>query len=120
MLLAGNVSSGIEPVFAADATRRVLDRKGETVAFPVTDNAVALWRRMQGRPDGLPLAFVSAPELAAKDHLLMQARLQPFVDNAISKTINLPASRGLRHLCEGVRPCRRAGAEGLHGVPRRA
>jgi ribonucleoside-diphosphate reductase alpha chain len=111
-LLAGNVSSGIEPVFAADATRRVLDRKGDAVAFPVTDNAVALWRRMQGRPDGLPPAFVSAPELAAEDHLLMQARLQPFVDNAISKTINLPPDTGFD---EFARVFARADALALKG-----
>jgi ribonucleoside-diphosphate reductase alpha chain len=90
-LLAGNVSSGIEPVFAADAVRQVLDAHGEAVRFSVTDYAVELWRRMHGREDGVPDAFVGAAALGAEDHLRVQAALQPYVDNSISKTINLPA-----------------------------
>jgi ribonucleoside-diphosphate reductase alpha chain len=35
-------------------------------------------------------AFVDAHQLAPEQHLAMQAAMQPFVDNAISKTINIP------------------------------
>ncbi|PWB59613.1 MAG: ribonucleoside-diphosphate reductase, adenosylcobalamin-dependent [Bradyrhizobiaceae bacterium] len=88
-LLAGNVSSGLEPVFSAAHARRVLDRDGRPREFHLTDHALALWRDRGGR--GLPPGFVTAAELPARAHLAMQAALQPFVDNAISKTINVPA-----------------------------
>ncbi|HUW81149.1 MAG TPA: adenosylcobalamin-dependent ribonucleoside-diphosphate reductase [Acidocella sp.] len=89
-LLAGNVSSGIEPIFAADATRQVLEPNGILTEFQVTDSAVAFWRRQQGRLHGVPAAFVTAAELTVNSHLAMQAALQLYVDNAISKTINMP------------------------------
>ena len=39
----------------------------------------------------MPPALVEAREIEPLAHLQMQAALQPFVDNAISKTINVPA-----------------------------
>jgi ribonucleoside-diphosphate reductase alpha chain len=88
-LLAGNASSGLEPIFEFDGERRVLDRDGQPVDFAVTDRAVRLWRDL--RPaQPLPDAFVSATAIAPEEHLLMQAALQPWVDGAISKTISLP------------------------------
>jgi len=89
-LLAGNVSSGVEPMFAFDGKRAVLDPSGRTVEFEVTNQAVRCWRAQTGgRP--LPPAFVTATDLAPQAHLQMQAALQPWVDAAIAKTINLPA-----------------------------
>ncbi len=90
-LLAGNVSSGIEPVFAADHQRTVLDAEGQPRRFELTDYAVAEWRRRVGRHDGQPDALVTAAELPIEAHLGIQAALQEHVDNSISKTINVPA-----------------------------
>lgn len=89
-LLANNISSGLEPVFGSDYTRRVLKRDGYYADFAVTDYAAALWRKDRTRDD-LPPAFVTAHELAPAEHLRMQAAIQPYVDQAISKTINVPA-----------------------------
>jgi ribonucleoside-diphosphate reductase alpha chain len=93
-LLAGNVSSGIEPIFAAEASRTVRDAGGTPRQFAVTDAAVRLWRAGQprARARAVPPAMVNAAEVAPDDHLAMQAALQPYVDNAISKTVNLPAT----------------------------
>ncbi len=90
-LLAGNLSSGIEPVFEFDGVRRVLDRSGRPVEFALTDYAVRSWRRLRGDA-ALPLCMVTAKDLEPEAHLAMQAAVQPWVDGAISKTINLPAS----------------------------
>ena len=89
-LLAGNVSSGLEPIFAESYERQLLDEDGEPQPFALTDYALALWRRTTGKASGHPDAFVTAGGLKAIDHLEMQAALQPFVDNSISKTINVP------------------------------
>lgn len=89
-LLANNVSSGLEPVYADDYQRRVLDAQGRYREYRVTDYAVALWRRGQGVQEGVPPAFVDAAGVPPRCHLDMQAALQPYVDNAISKTINIP------------------------------
>jgi ribonucleoside-diphosphate reductase alpha chain len=89
-LLANNVSSGIEPVFDFYHTRRLLDRDGSYRRFEVEDYAHALWRKQGNNSDKLPPVFVSARALSPLDHLEMQAALQPYVDSAISKTINIP------------------------------
>jgi ribonucleoside-diphosphate reductase alpha chain len=90
-LLAGNVSSGLEPIFAVTSRRQVLDAAGVHREFVLNDRAIELWREATGAADGLPPAFVTMAELDVNAHLDMQAALQPYVDNAISKTVNVPA-----------------------------
>ncbi|MBI1218319.1 MAG: adenosylcobalamin-dependent ribonucleoside-diphosphate reductase [Rhodobacteraceae bacterium] len=88
-LYAGNVSSGIEPVFAYAYTRKVLQKDGSRTEEEVVDYAVSLWRQKFGdRP--LPDHFVDAQTLPPLDHVKMQAAAQKWVDSSISKTINCP------------------------------
>ncbi|MFA7433145.1 MAG: adenosylcobalamin-dependent ribonucleoside-diphosphate reductase [Gemmobacter sp.] len=89
-LYAGNVSSGIEPVFAYSYTRKVLQKDGSRSEEEVVDYAVALWREKFGDVP-LPEYFVNAQTLAPMDHVRMQAAAQEWVDSSISKTINVPA-----------------------------
>lgn len=89
-LLANNISSGIEPVFAYRYTRHVLNANGERQSYTLTDYALRLWHQLHGETAALPEAFVDAQHLDPFEHLKMQAALQPYVDGAISKTINVP------------------------------
>ncbi len=72
---------GIDDGVALRALRRAAGRKpGET------------WTEHDGRRCAmLPPDFVSALEMSARDHMRMSAAVQPFVDTAISKTVNVPA-----------------------------
>ncbi|HJU32689.1 MAG TPA: adenosylcobalamin-dependent ribonucleoside-diphosphate reductase, partial [Hyphomicrobiaceae bacterium] len=89
-LLAGNVSSGIEPVFDFRYERRVLERDGSARTEVVEDHAHALYRQRFGASAPLTSAFVTAEALEPRAHLDMQAALQRHVDSSISKTINCP------------------------------
>ncbi|MEL6807595.1 MAG: adenosylcobalamin-dependent ribonucleoside-diphosphate reductase [Pseudomonadota bacterium] len=88
-LYAGNVSSGIEPVFAYAYTRKVLQKDGSRTEEEVVDYAVQMWRELKGDAE-LPDYFVNAQTLAPADHVKMQAAAQKWVDSSISKTINCP------------------------------
>ncbi|AWD21501.1 adenosylcobalamin-dependent ribonucleoside-diphosphate reductase [Fuscovulum blasticum] len=88
-LYAGNVSSGIEPVFAYAYTRKVLQKDGSRSEEEVVDYAVQLWREKNG-DEPLPDYFVNAQTLPPLDHVRMQAAAQKWVDSSISKTINCP------------------------------
>lgn len=88
-LYAGNVSSGIEPVFAYAYTRKVLQKDGSRTEEEVVDYAVQMWRNKFGDVE-LPDYFVNAQTLTPADHVKMQAAAQKWIDSSISKTINCP------------------------------
>jgi len=89
-LFAGNVSSGIEPVFAYAYKRRVLQPDGTRTEETVEDYAYRAFRARFGDA-ALPDYFVNAQTLSPDDHLRVQAAAQKYVDSSISKTINVPA-----------------------------
>ena len=88
-LLAGNISSGIEPIYEHQYKRRILTPNGEEFVT-VEDYAVRLYREMFPGADLPPQFQACAHDLSPKQHLAMQAALQPFVDSSISKTVNCP------------------------------
>jgi len=89
-LLAGNISSGIEPVFDFTFERSITGADGKHRQELVEDYALSRFKAKKGPETALPETFVKAADLSPRQHLLMQAALQPFVDSAISKTINCP------------------------------
>jgi ribonucleoside-diphosphate reductase alpha chain len=88
-LYAGNVSSGIEPVFAESYTRKLLKPDGSRTEETVEDYAVRVFREKFGAAAPLPDGFVTAQNLTPEDHLKVQAAAQKYVDASISKTVNL-------------------------------
>ncbi|HET6471849.1 MAG TPA: adenosylcobalamin-dependent ribonucleoside-diphosphate reductase [Pseudomonadales bacterium] len=89
LAFADNASNGIEPAYAWTYQRRKRDRDGVFEEFTVEDHAYRLFRSLR---DDAPLtgAFVSALEIGALDHAKMVGAVQPFIDSAISKTVNIP------------------------------
>ncbi|MEP2639573.1 adenosylcobalamin-dependent ribonucleoside-diphosphate reductase [Roseobacter sp.] len=89
-MYAGNVSSGIEPVFATAYTRKITGPDGTKTQEQVQDYAVWLFREMFGPDAPLTDAFVTAQDLRPADHVRMQAAAQRWIDSGISKTVNCP------------------------------
>ena len=89
-LLADNISSGLEPVFAFKYNRNVLQPDGSSISEPVNDYAYGLFERLRGENTSKTEAFVDTQMLQPNDHLVMQATVQEYIDSSISKTINCP------------------------------
>jgi len=89
-LMAGNVSSGVEPVFAYAYTRKVLQKDGSKREEAVEDYALTVWKRLHGDAPPPTDAFVTAQTLTPAQHLRMQAAAQELIDSSISKTVNCP------------------------------
>jgi ribonucleoside-diphosphate reductase alpha chain len=84
-ILSGNVSSGIEPMFAPAYERRYWDkdeRKMELVFHP-------LFAKFMNEKKDVS-HFVGTSDLTVRDHMEVQKIIQKHVDNAVSKTINMP------------------------------
>ncbi len=95
-LLAGNVSSGLEPVFAIKYTRRIRNtNENDYNEYEIADYAYRKYCEFKGVKSvevaALPESFVTAESITPMDHLNIQAALQKHVDSSISKTINIPA-----------------------------
>ncbi|MEM8571361.1 MAG: adenosylcobalamin-dependent ribonucleoside-diphosphate reductase [Pseudomonadota bacterium] len=90
LAFADNASNGIEPAFSWVYTRKKREPDGSKREYDVEDHAYRLWRSLGGNTAALPAAFRSALDISAKDHMAMQAAIQPFICAAISKTVNVP------------------------------
>ncbi|MCD8516139.1 MAG: adenosylcobalamin-dependent ribonucleoside-diphosphate reductase [Burkholderiaceae bacterium] len=91
LAFADNASNGIEPAFSWRYQRKKREADGTIQEYAVEDHAWRLYRELGGDVDNLPDYFISALELSASDHIAMMEAVQPYVDTAISKTVNVPA-----------------------------
>jgi ribonucleoside-diphosphate reductase alpha chain len=104
LAFADNASNGIEPPFSWTYTRRKRMADGGTKEYEVEDHAWRLYRHLRGADVPLTEAFVTALEMSAESHAAMVAAVAPYVDTAISKTVNVPADypfadfEGLYHM----------------------
>jgi ribonucleoside-diphosphate reductase alpha chain len=87
-LLAENISNGIEPIFQAQYSRMVRMPDNTTQKLTVEDYAFHHWYK--SNREGMPPAWVDVNTLTPEAHLKVQGAMQPYIDNAISKTINIP------------------------------
>ncbi|GIX26568.1 adenosylcobalamin-dependent ribonucleoside-diphosphate reductase [Pelomicrobium sp. G1] len=117
LAFADNASNGIEPPFSWTYIRNKRMPDGSRRPYTVEDHAYRLYKRLtgigedvtllpwdpsRGIPAGqvwteggkryalLPEAFVTALQMHALDHMRMSAAVQPYIDAAISKTVNVP------------------------------
>ncbi|MBN9560412.1 MAG: adenosylcobalamin-dependent ribonucleoside-diphosphate reductase [Alphaproteobacteria bacterium] len=111
-LVADNVSSGIEPVFALAYTRKVLQPDGSKIEEEVSDYALRRFRAIHGDTAVLPAHFVTAQDLTPAEHVRMQAAVQRYVDSAISKTVNVPEAISFEAFQEVYLDAYRSGCKG--------
>ena len=91
LAFADNASNGIEPAFSWMYRRKKRESDGSTTDYAVEDHAWRLYRELGGDVDQLPDYFISALDMSAASHIAMMEAVQPFIDTAISKTVNVPA-----------------------------
>ena len=91
LAFADNASNGIEPAFSWIYQRRKRMPDDTHKTYDVEDHAWRLYRKAGGDMAHLPQAFITALEISALDHMRMVAAISPYVDSAISKTVNVPA-----------------------------
>ena len=106
--IIGGCSSGIEPLFAVAFVRNVMSGTRLLEVQPLFERLlkerglysaelmlrIAKTGSIQGLeelPEDLRRTFVTALDIAPEWHVRMQAAFQKHVDNAVSKTVNLPA-----------------------------
>ncbi|QCB47857.1 adenosylcobalamin-dependent ribonucleoside-diphosphate reductase [Hydrogenophaga sp. PAMC20947] len=91
LAFADNASNGIEPPFSWMYRRKKRESDGSTSEYAVEDHAWRLYRELGGDVNNLPEYFVNALGMTATEHIGMMEAVQPFVDTAISKTVNVAA-----------------------------
>ena len=94
LAFADNTSNGIEPAFSWSYQRKKRQQDGSETTIRVVDHALRIYEHLFGTVtdySSLPAYFVNALSISAQDHMQMCAAVAPFVDTAISKTVNVPA-----------------------------
>ncbi len=113
LAFADNASNGIEPAFSWTYLRKKREADGSRSEYEVQDHAWRLYRALGHDTRQLPDCFVNALEMSAHDHIAMMEAVQPFVDTAISKTVNVAADYPYADFKDLYLHAWRAGLKGL-------
>ncbi|MPZ44559.1 MAG: ribonucleoside-diphosphate reductase, adenosylcobalamin-dependent [Betaproteobacteria bacterium] len=113
LAFADNASNGIEPPYAWSYQRKKRMPDNGFRTYDVEDQAWRLYRHLGGDVNALPPAFVTALELSAQDHMHMVAAVAPYVDSAISKTVNVAEDYPYERFEDLYLEAWRAGLKGL-------
>jgi len=113
LAFADNASNGIEPPYAWTYQRKKRMPDNSMKNYDVEDHAWRLYRHLGGDTDQLPLAFVTAMDISALDHMRMVAAVAPYVDSAISKTVNVPEDYPYEQFKDLYLEAWRAGLKGI-------
>ncbi len=116
LAFADNASNGIEPAFSWVYNRKKRMAAGDSRIYEVADHAWRLYRHLGNDVSDdskLPKAFVTALNMSANDHMMMLQAVQPYVDSAISKTVNVPADYPYAEFQNLYMDAWRAGLKGL-------
>jgi len=106
--IIADASSGIEPIFGISFVRNIMDGTElmevntyfEQIAYHKGFHTEELMRRiaeqgsiqdMEDIPEDVRKVFVIAHDVTPEWHVRIQAAFQKYTDNAVSKTVNLPA-----------------------------
>jgi ribonucleoside-diphosphate reductase alpha chain len=127
-IIAG-CSSGIEPPYAIASQRTALDGRKFVAVHPLLERLGKRdgWlsdrirrellsgkspKHIRGFPQRLAEVLVTAHEVAAEWHVRVQAAFQKHIDNAISKTVNLPATATIADVDRVYRMAHELGCKG--------
>jgi len=113
LAFSDNASNGIEPAFAWSFVRRKRLPEGGTREYEVEDHALRLYRQRRGERAALGPAFVTALEMSPSAHVEMVAAVAPYVDAAISKTVNVPSDCAYEDFKELYMQAWQSGLKGL-------
>ncbi len=113
LAFADNASNGIEPPFAWTYLRKKRTADGTHEEYVVEDHAYRLYRESGGDTARLPPHWVTALEIVARDHVRMLEAVQPFIDSAISKTVNVAADYPFEDFKDLYAQAWRVGLKGL-------
>ena len=125
--IIADTSSGIEPLFALALERQMAGRTVPMVNQLFVEAVSRLPRSadlihralVEGSardlpiPDDLKDLFRTAPEISPEHHVKMQAAFQKHVDNAVSKTVNLPESATAEDIARIYELARSLGCKGI-------
>ncbi len=127
--MIADASYSIEPYFSLSYTKHVEAGEYDTVSHTIHEVARNYqyeltgedWLSIQqtgslsstGAPDEMKHVLRTANEISWKNHLLMQAAVQDGVDNAVSKTINLPTETTVDEIVEIILMAHTLGLKGL-------
>src|SRR5581483_2565728 len=113
LAFADNAANGIEPPFSWTYQRKKRMPDSSFKVYEVEDHAWRLYRHLGGDVSKLPPPFVTALEITALDHMRMVAAVAPYIDSAISKTVNVPENYPYEDFKDLYLEAWRAGLKGI-------